>query len=90
MKNMNRYDKQKPFNFPAQIYVQQAIDLSNAIEAYSDISGVEEDDTVAVYKLVSVCRVKKQFITVLVPESEMASYNPPVKDAVPSNLGPGR
>jgi hypothetical protein len=54
------------FKFPKDIYVHEPLQGEVHLDAYTDLEGVEEDDTVAIYHLVEVCRVKVQKKTQLV------------------------
>lgn len=64
---------QPVFEFPRFVYVHEplsALDESGSFDCYATWQGAQEDDTLAIYSLVGVCRVKKQVKTILVDEKD--------------------
>jgi len=54
--------------FPKQLYVHEPLDSGMQYDAYSTWEGAEPDDTVAVYELKVVCRVRERKSKELVSE----------------------
>lgn len=57
--------------FPNTLYVMEPLGVK-PYEGYETLEGCEEDDTVAVYSLQRVCRIKIQKSVHLVDEAELA------------------
>ena len=58
-------------NFPATLYVYKQLQGEESRDAYPDYTDAEDGDTVAIYRLDKVCRVKHNIEVVLIPESEL-------------------
>jgi hypothetical protein len=58
--------------FPKTLYIYEPTDHDQQwLEAHPHVKGLEEDDTVAIYMLHKVCRVKKKTLIQLRDETDM-------------------